>query len=132
MFAERKVQLTRSWKEEGFGSLYHALLMCEMMEPYTSKSVRLACVGGLNAIQSIKDQYTKIKIFIQTIIGGMVTYQSFSIDEHNELLITPSLFDRKPHKREKGIRRPIKQKMKTHSGAQQNLKICCAYPKTTK
>ena len=37
MFAERRVQLTQSWKEEGFGSLDHEILMCEMMDPYTSR-----------------------------------------------------------------------------------------------
>ena len=47
MFAARRVQLTRSWKEEGFGSLDHALLMFEMMDPSTSRSVRLACAGYL-------------------------------------------------------------------------------------
>ena len=39
MFANRRVQLARSWKEGLFGSLDHALLMCEMMNPYTSRSV---------------------------------------------------------------------------------------------
>ena len=47
MFAERRVQLTQSWKEEGFESLYHALLMCEIMDPSTSRSVRLACAEAL-------------------------------------------------------------------------------------
>ena len=47
MFADWRVQLELSWKEEGFGSLYHALLMCEMMDPYTSISVWLACTGSL-------------------------------------------------------------------------------------
>ena len=47
MFAERRVQITRSCKEEGFGSLDPALLMCEMMDPSTSRSFRLACAGDL-------------------------------------------------------------------------------------
>ena len=47
MFAERRVHLTQSWKYEGFGFLDHALLMCEMMEPSTPKSVQLACAGAL-------------------------------------------------------------------------------------
>ena len=41
MFAEWRVQLSRSWKEEGFGSLDHTILMCEIMDPYTSRSVWL-------------------------------------------------------------------------------------------
>ena len=45
--AERRVQLTQSWKEEGFEYLDHALLMCEMMEPSTSRSFWLACSGAL-------------------------------------------------------------------------------------
>ena len=47
MFVERRVQLTLSWPEERFGSLDHALLMCEMMDPSTSRSVCLACTGAL-------------------------------------------------------------------------------------
>ena len=37
MFAERRVQLTQSWKYEGFGSLDHTMLICQMMDPYKSK-----------------------------------------------------------------------------------------------
>ena len=48
IFVERRFQLTQSCKEEGFVSLYHALLLCEMMDPSTSRSVRLACAGALN------------------------------------------------------------------------------------
>ena len=47
MIAERIFQLNRSWKEEGFGSLYHELLMCEMMDPSTYRSVRLECAGAM-------------------------------------------------------------------------------------
>ena len=43
IFAEPRVQLTRSWKEEGFGYLDNALIMCEMMYPSTFSSVRLVC-----------------------------------------------------------------------------------------
>ena len=32
---------------EVFGSLYHALIMYEMVDPSTSRSVRLACAGDL-------------------------------------------------------------------------------------
>ena len=56
MFEERRVKIARSWEEEGFESLYHVILICEMMGPSTSKSVRLACAGALNDIQSIKGQ----------------------------------------------------------------------------
>ena len=47
VFAERRVQINRSWKAEGFGSIDHALLMCGIMDPYTSRSVRLACTRAL-------------------------------------------------------------------------------------
>ena len=47
IFAERRVQLARSWKEKIFGYLDHALLMCEIMDPSTYRSVILACVGYL-------------------------------------------------------------------------------------
>ena len=56
VFLERRVQLAQSWKEEGFEYLDHALLMYEMMDPSTSKSLRLACAVSLDNIQSIKDQ----------------------------------------------------------------------------
>ena len=49
IFTEQRVQMNRSWKEEGFGSLDHALLMCEVMDPSTSRSVLLACGGALKA-----------------------------------------------------------------------------------
>ena len=51
MFAERRLHFNQYWKEEGFGYIYHALLMCEIMNPSTSKSVWLACSGALNDIQ---------------------------------------------------------------------------------
>ena len=60
MFSERRVQLTQSWKEEGFGSLYQALLMCEMMDPYTSRSVRLVCAVYLKI--NTRDRATKVKM----------------------------------------------------------------------
>ena len=47
MFAERRVQINRYWKEEGFVSLDHALLIAEIMGPYTSRSVQLACPGDM-------------------------------------------------------------------------------------
>ena len=47
MFAERRIQISQYWKEEIFGSLEHVLLMYEIMDPYTSRSVRLACAGSL-------------------------------------------------------------------------------------
>ena len=73
--------------------------MCEMMDPSTSKPVRLECAGDMNDIQSIKDQlWTKIKKFILTVIGEIVTYQSFSTYYPNEVITPPFLFDSKPHK----------------------------------
>ena len=55
MIAERIFQLNRSWKEEGFGSLYHELLMCEMMDPSTSRSVWVACAGALKVKYEIQN-----------------------------------------------------------------------------
>ena len=43
MFKESRSQTYRSWKEELFISLYQALIICEMIDPYTSMSVRVAC-----------------------------------------------------------------------------------------
>ena len=53
MFAERRVKLVQSWKEERFGSLYHALLMCEIMDPYT-------------LFVQISQQLTHIQAYIRT------------------------------------------------------------------
>ena len=45
--SERRVHLTQSWKEEVFGFLDHALIMCETMDPNTSRPVKLAYAGAL-------------------------------------------------------------------------------------
>ena len=37
-FAEHIAKLSQSWNKEGFRSLYQALIMCEMVEPSTSRS----------------------------------------------------------------------------------------------
>ena len=47
IFAEWGVQITRSWKEEGFGYLDHKILMCENMGLSTSMSESLECAGSL-------------------------------------------------------------------------------------
>ena len=47
MFEERRVQLKRSWKYEGFLSLDYKLPTCEMIDPYIAGSVRLKCAGDL-------------------------------------------------------------------------------------
>ena len=41
IFAEHKDSLTQYFKEELFGYIYQALLMCEIVDPYTSRSVRV-------------------------------------------------------------------------------------------
>ena len=47
MFEDRRVQLTQSWKEEVFGYLDCALLMCEILGLSTYRSVRMECAGAL-------------------------------------------------------------------------------------
>ena len=47
MFAERRDQLDQSWNEEGFNSLDQAFLMCEMVEPSTSRSELVACAAAI-------------------------------------------------------------------------------------
>ena len=47
MFSERRVQLTQSWKEEGFGSLDYALLIFKIMDPSKYSSVWLSCLVSL-------------------------------------------------------------------------------------
>ena len=42
MFVGRISQISQSWDEEGFRSLDQALLMCEMVDQYTSRSAQVA------------------------------------------------------------------------------------------
>ena len=79
MFADWRVHLKQSWKEEIFVSLDHALLMCEMMDPSTSKSVQLACAGALIEIQLIKDQLKKKNSFIPLLVALLPTIHSVQI-----------------------------------------------------
>ena len=37
--------LTQYWKEEGFRYLDHALIICEMFDPYKSESSLMTCLG---------------------------------------------------------------------------------------
>ena len=46
VFEEYKVHIIQYWKEEVFVSLYQALRMREMMDPYTSMPVWVACAGS--------------------------------------------------------------------------------------
>ena len=45
MFAYLRYQLSQSWDKEGFGSLYQALLMYEMVDPSTSSSAQVRVFG---------------------------------------------------------------------------------------
>ena len=47
MLEERRDQLPQSWNEEVLSSLDQALLMCEMVDPYTSRYARLACTADI-------------------------------------------------------------------------------------
>ena len=61
IFEEQRVQLNQSCKEERFGSLYHALLMCEMIYPSKSRSVRLACAGSMKGKYEIQNHKSENK-----------------------------------------------------------------------
>ena len=50
MFPERRYQLSKSWNEEGFSSLDQALLMCEMVDPSTSRSAQAAYAADAKKI----------------------------------------------------------------------------------
>ena len=52
MFAERRDELAQSWNEEGFNSLDQVFLMCEMVDPSTSRSERVACVAAIKMIMT--------------------------------------------------------------------------------
>ena len=47
MLEERRDQLPQSWNEEGFRYLDQALLMCEMVDPSTPRSVLVACTAAI-------------------------------------------------------------------------------------
>ena len=47
MFVEHGVQLYKYCNEEGFISLDQALLLCEKIEPYISRSSLLVCSGDM-------------------------------------------------------------------------------------
>ena len=45
IFVDRRDQIYHLRNKEGFNSLYQALLMCEMVDPYISKSARVVCAA---------------------------------------------------------------------------------------
>ena len=47
IFSENRAQLAYLCNEEGFISLDYVSLICEMVEPYTSRSVEVACVEAI-------------------------------------------------------------------------------------
>ena len=60
MVVELMYQLSQSWNEELFSSLDQTLLMCEMVEPYTSRPERVTCAAGMktnNDIDKCKRSY---------------------------------------------------------------------------
>ena len=55
IFADTRVSLDQSCKDEGFVYLEQALIMCEIMDTYTSRSGRVAHEESLeNKIREIK------------------------------------------------------------------------------
>ena len=42
-----RVDLTQYWKEEGLGYIYQALLICDIVDQYTSNSSWIACTGAM-------------------------------------------------------------------------------------
>ena len=48
MFAERRYQLSQSQNKELFSSVYQALLMCKMVDPYISRYAQVACAEAIN------------------------------------------------------------------------------------
>ena len=46
-FTTQRSQLYQFWVKEGFRSLDQALIMCEMVDPSTSRSARVMCVAAI-------------------------------------------------------------------------------------
>ena len=47
MFAERRDQLDQSWNYKVFRYLDQAFLRCEMVDPSTSRSEKVACAAAI-------------------------------------------------------------------------------------
>ena len=46
-FSEHRSQLSQSWNEERFSCLDQVLLMCETVDPSTSRSAQVACAAAI-------------------------------------------------------------------------------------
>ena len=53
MSEDFRYQIEKLWNEEGFSSLYHALIVCELVEPSTSRSTQVTRAA---AIKNIKEK----------------------------------------------------------------------------
>ena len=62
MFSEQRDQLVQSWNQEQFISLYQSLLMCEIVDPSTSRLSQLACTSKMetNYYKSHKEIHTRV------------------------------------------------------------------------
>ena len=47
MFADRRDQLSQLWNKEVFSSVDQDFLMCEIVDPSTSRSAQVACVTAI-------------------------------------------------------------------------------------
>ena len=58
MFEERRDQLFQQCNNEGFISLDQDLLMCEMVDPYTSWSAQVACATAIK-VKNDRENYKR-------------------------------------------------------------------------
>ena len=56
MFAERIYQLFQSWNKEGFISVNQDFIICEMVDPSTSRSAQLMCAASIITLNDREPQ----------------------------------------------------------------------------
>ena len=61
MLEECRAHLYKLWNKKGFSYLDQVLLMCEMFDPYTTRSARVACAADIKKWQKTAREVTRDK-----------------------------------------------------------------------
>ena len=83
-FAMRRAQIYQLWNKEGISSLDQALLMCEMVHPYTSRYARVVCAAAIKTKMTekteIENMRTKYKgpIWVKKIKGQEFIFKAMT------------------------------------------------------
>ena len=99
------------------------------MQPHT-KQPESSQIGQINF--SYDQLLTTNKKFIQTLISGILTYQTSNTVYPVVVYRTP-FFEHESSSKLRGKQdMDMNHQVKTHSGAQWIWQLCCAHPKTTR